>query len=70
MIKMTYSDSHLGPRLVSIAKASELLGIGRTKTYDLVSEKILDTVTIGTRRLVTLRSIDRLIEQAAMGEAA
>lgn len=67
---MIYSDTHLGPRLVSIAKAGELLGIGRTKTYDLVSEKLLKTVSIGTRRLVTLRSIDCLIEQATMGEAA
>jgi len=63
---MIYSDIHLQPRLVSISKAGELLGIGRTKTYDLVSEKLLETLTIGTRRLVTLRSIDRLIEQAAM----
>ncbi len=67
---MNYSDSHLQPRLVSIPKAAELLAIGRTKTYSLIEEKLLETVTIGTRRLVTLRSIDRLIEQAAMGEAA
>lgn len=66
---MNYSDSHLQPRLVSIPKAAELLGIGRTKTYCLIDEKLLETVTIGTRRLVTLRSIDRLIEQVAMGEA-
>lgn len=67
---MHYSDNHLQPRLVSIPKAAELLGIGRTKTYSLIDEKLLETVTIGTRRLVTLRSIDQLIEQAAMGEAA
>ena len=67
---MSYSDSNLQPRLVSIPKAAALLSIGRTKTYDLISERLLETVTIGTRRLVTLRSIDRLIEQAAMGEAA
>jgi len=67
---MHYSDSHLQPRLVSIPKAAELLGIGRTKLYEILDEKLLETVTIGTRRLVTLRSIDRLIEQAAMGEAA
>lgn len=67
---MGYSDTYLQPRLVSIPKAAELLGIGRTKTYALIDEKLLETVTIGTRRLVTLRSIERLIEQVAMGEAA
>ena len=66
---MSYSDSHLQPRLVSIPKAAALLSIGRTKTYDLIAVKMLETVTIGTRRLVTLRSIDRLIEKAAMAEA-
>lgn len=67
---MAYSDSHIQPRLVSIPKAAELLSIGRTKTYDLISAKVLETVTIGTRRLVTLRSIDRLIDQSLVGEAA
>ena len=67
---MQYSDSHLQPRLVSIPKAAELLGIGRTKLYAILDERLLETVTIGTRRLVTLRSIDRLIEKAAMGEVA
>jgi excisionase family DNA binding protein len=67
---MAYSDSHIQPRLVSIPKAAALLSIGRTKTYDLISAKVLETVTIGTRRLVTLRSIDRLIDQSLVGEAA
>lgn len=67
---MTNTDTHLQPRLVSVPMAGQLLGIGRTKTYDLIDEAILETVTIGTRRLVTLRSIDALIERAAMNEAA
>jgi len=66
---MKFSDSHLQPRLVSIPKAAELLGIGRTKLYAILDERLLETVTIGTRRLVTLRSIDRLIEKAAMEDA-
>ena len=66
---MPYSDTHLQPRLVSVPNAAALLSIGRTKTYSLIGEGLLETVTIGTRRLVTLRSIDKLIEQAATGEA-
>lgn len=67
---MDNSNENLQPRLVGIPKAGQLLGIGRTKTYDLISQGLLKTITIGTRRLVTLRSIDHLIEQAAMGESA
>jgi hypothetical protein len=46
------------------------LGIGKTKTYSLISEQLLDTVTIGSRRLVTVESIRRLVEKAQMGGAA
>jgi excisionase family DNA binding protein len=57
-------------RLVSVKQASVLLGIGLTKTYELMAEGLLETVTIGSRRLVTLRSIDALIESATNGQAA
>jgi excisionase family DNA binding protein len=61
---------YLQPRLVSVRQASALLGIGLTKTYDLIAEGLLVTITIGSRRLVTLRSIDALIEGEAMSRAA
>lgn len=67
---MNDGEKYLQPRLVGVAKAGQLLAIGRTKTYDLISEGLLETVSIGSRRLVTLRSIDRLIEQAEIGGAA
>lgn len=64
------NSDHLQPRLVSIRQARTLLGIGLTKTYELIAEGLLQTITIGSRRLVTLRSIDALIEGAAMDRAA
>lgn len=36
---------------------------------DLISERLLETINIGGRRLVTLRSIDDLIERAAVGDS-
>lgn len=69
--RMNIQNEYLQPRLVAIPKAAQLLGIGRTKTYELIGDGLLDTMNIGGRRLVTLRSIDRLIEQATtQGEAA
>lgn len=67
---MNYFPPELQPRLVSIPMTGQLLGLGRTKVYSLIDEKELETVTIGTRRLVTLRSVDALIERATMNEAA
>lgn len=61
---MVLHNEYLQPRLVSVPRAAELLGIGRTKTYDLITENLLETINIGGRRLVTLRSIDRLVESA------
>ena len=60
----------LPPVLCSVADAARALGIGKTKTYSLISEQLLDTVSIGTRRLVTIESIRRLVEKAQMDEAA
>jgi excisionase family DNA binding protein len=46
------------------------LGIGKTKTYELIGEGQLECVTIGTRRLVKVASINRLAEAVALDKAA
>lgn len=56
------------PVLVSISDAARMLGIGKTKAYALIQEQALDTVLIGTRRLVTIASINRLVEAAQTAE--
>jgi len=57
------------PVLCSVADAARMLGIGKTKAYSLIDEQLLDTVRIGSRRLVKVASIKRLVETAA-NEAA
>jgi excisionase family DNA binding protein len=54
------------PVLLSIEKAAEALSIGRSKTYELIGQGKLVTVTIGRRRLVRMDSLQAL----ARGEAA
>ena len=49
------------PLTVSVRRAGELLGLGHTTTWRLISEKKLDTFRVGTKRLVTVNSIERLI---------
>ena len=53
------------PVLCSIADAARTLGIGKTKTYELISDNTLECVTIGTRRLVKVASINKLAEAGA-----
>lgn len=61
---------HMEPVLCSIADAARLLGIGKTKTYELIDARQLDTVAIGVRRMVTVESIKRLAKGAGLDEAA
>lgn len=53
------------PVLISIEKAAEALSIGRTKTYQLIDEGKLGTVTIGRRRLVRMDSLHAIARGGA-----
>jgi excisionase family DNA binding protein len=54
------------PLLCSIPDAASVLSISRSKTYELISQGVLLTVTIGRRRLVRLDSVNAVV----YGEAA
>jgi excisionase family DNA binding protein len=58
------------PVLCSIAEAARALGIGKTKTYELIERDALETVTIGTRRLVRVQSIKRLADSPTVMQGA
>ena len=53
------------PLLVSIPDAAKALGLGRSKTYELIDDGALETVHIGRRRLVRVESVRALAEKAA-----
>lgn len=55
--------------LCSVNEAAQMLGIGRTKIYDMLSKGDLASMQIGTRRLVKIDSIKALIERAIGGAA-
>ena len=59
------------PILCSQAEAGKMLAIGKTKLSELISEGQLETVRIGTRRLVKIASVRRMagIEISQEGEA-
>jgi excisionase family DNA binding protein len=57
------------PINISIIDAAKALGIGRSKTYELINAGHLETVKLGTRTLVRVASIkafsDSLTKPAA-----
>jgi excisionase family DNA binding protein len=56
------------PVAVTVTDACAAIGVGRTMLYQLLSERKLDSVTIGRRRLITTESIRRLVADAAQRE--
>ena len=51
------------PILVSIREAGRIVGVGRTKTYELLDRGDLETVKLDGRRLVVMASIKKLIQK-------
>lgn len=49
--------------LVSITETSKVLNLGRTSVYELINDGKLDTRKMGRRRLVTVASIKRLVDE-------
>jgi excisionase family DNA binding protein len=58
------------PMLCSQAEAGKTLAIGKTKLAELISSGQIETVRIGTRRLVRISSLKRLagVEPEHSGE--
>ncbi|WP_245738974.1 helix-turn-helix domain-containing protein [Sphingomonas rubra] len=51
----------LEPLLLPISDAAKALGLGRSKTYELIAAGRLETVAIGRRRLVKVDSLKALV---------
>jgi len=53
--------------LVPVNEAMQSLGVGRTKLYQLISEREIELVKIGTRSLITVASLEAFV--ARLSEA-
>ncbi len=55
--------AHVGaPLLITVEEASELLRMGRTRTYDFIRCGSIQSVKIGRRRLVVRSSLDSFVQ--------
>lgn len=48
------------PLLVSVKEATRVIGLGKTRLYELIDAGTIETVRIGGRRLVKVSSLRRL----------
>jgi excisionase family DNA binding protein len=54
-------DAAIEPITLTIPKALEISGLGRTKLYELISSGAVKSTTVGTRRLVNYASLKTLL---------
>ncbi|MXO66668.1 helix-turn-helix domain-containing protein [Altericroceibacterium endophyticum] len=52
------------PLLINVSEFCRLLGLGKTKTYELISEQRIDTIKVGRRTLITMESVEAFIAQS------
>ena len=66
-------ETSIVPILISVHAARKMLGIGHTKIYQLIENKDIKSVKIGSRRMVIVSSVHDLVArlvEAASDEAA
>ena len=51
------------PLCVRVTTGMKMLGIGKTKIYELIASGDLETVRLGRRTLIVLASIETLFER-------
>ena len=57
------------PLVCSISATCRMLGLGRTKVYDLLATGALQSIHIGRRRLVLVASIHALLDSGMRDDA-
>ena len=61
-----FDNLHSNRRLaVSPAEAARLLGLGKTKLYELIATNELASIKIGARRLIRVSAIEDFLDRVA-----
>lgn len=67
---MQADDSNLQRLAVSPDRAAKMLGIGRSKLYELLRTQEIQTAHIGTRRVIPVANLERFLEGRIGASAA
>jgi hypothetical protein len=57
------ADATHAPLCVRVNVAARMIGIGRTKLYELIGKGEVDVVKVGKATLVTIASLNAMIER-------
>ncbi len=61
---MTSEVSGIPQKALSIREAHQVMGVGKTTLYAILSRNELQTIRIGRRRLILASSIDAFIQRS------
>lgn len=57
------ADSNPAPLCVRVNVAARMIGIGRTKFYQLISDGEVEVIKVGNATLITTASLNAMIER-------
>lgn len=58
-------QSPVSPISVSVRDAAKMIGLGKSRLYELINDGTIRSTTIGGRRLVLVSSLRELVGEAA-----
>jgi excisionase family DNA binding protein len=58
------------PMLLDIGEVAKKLGLGQTKTWELVATGQIFSVRVGKRRLVPVESVEKFVAELIEGQAS
>lgn len=56
------NEPRIAPITITVPEAVRIAGIGRTKLYELIAAKKVNSTTVGTRRLINYASLKALLD--------
>jgi excisionase family DNA binding protein len=54
------------PLTLTVTDTGRALGLGRTKIFELIAQRKLTGIKVGSRRLITLESIEKLVDVSVL----
>ena len=55
---------------VRVPVAARVLGIGKTKLYELITAREIDVIKVGRATLIVVRSLERFVERQSVAAGA
>lgn len=63
MASMRLKSNGPAPLTVRVVVAAEMLGIGRTKTYEMIAGNEIEVIKLGSATLIVVASLEAFIER-------